>query len=143
MISSSAEVAASGYSADTYGDVQDLPAHQIKRLPGALNDLLMNMFHTFVPTRIINGHAVDITGQVADDHIIPVKFLQKRAKLLYQFVPRHDSQSVIYLAEIININNKQCVISAFGIGFYILINPLNACISVIDMKYRINLDFFF
>lgn len=91
---------------DTYGDVQDLPAHQIKRLPGALNDLLMNMFHTFVPTRIINGHAVDITGQVADDHIIPVKFLQKRAKLLYQFVPRHDSQSVIYLAEIININNK-------------------------------------
>ena len=66
----------------------------------------MNMFHTFVPTRIINGHAVDITGQVADDHIIPVKFLQKRAKLLYQFVPRHDSQSVIYLAEIININNK-------------------------------------
>ena len=32
---------------------------------------------------------------------------------------------------------------AFGIGFYILINPLDACISVIDMKYRVNLDFFF
>ncbi len=66
----------------------------------------MDAVYGFLPRGIIDGHAVNITVQMAHNDILAGHLLQKAAHLLHQFIAHNDSQSVIYLTEIVNVNQQ-------------------------------------
>ena len=91
---------------DADGDIDLLAAAEQERFAHTLLYPLVDLAHSLLPGRGIYRHTVDVAVQMAHNHVLAGHLFQKTAHLLHQLIAHDDPQTVVDLAEIVDIDQQ-------------------------------------